>query len=35
MLTVFLMVFPALLTPCELLGIGRAVVGAGDGGGPG
>lgn len=35
MLTVFLIVFPALLTPCELFGTGKAVVGAGDGGGPG
>lgn len=34
-LTVFLILLPALLIPCVLLGTGRAVVGAGDGGGPG
>ncbi len=34
MLTVFLSVLPALLTAGDPLGIGRAVVGAGEGGGP-
>jgi hypothetical protein len=34
MLTVFLIVLPALLMPGVDLGIGRAVVGAGEGGGP-